>query len=497
MSHVSVLCDGRGADAADLTRLVDSLVAQKHPSWELLLVGAGPGTFDDPRVRPVPYEGASVVGGLNAALDVARGNAVALVEPGWTLHAHAIPAVTVRFAAEPDADVVYTDEEWPGAGGAAVPYFKPDWSPVALAGYHYLGGLTAYRTSLVRAVSGFRAGTDGVHAWDLALRATPHARAVTHMREVLCRTSGPPWALDREAAAAVLAENLRGRDSALSVEPVDPEQGAWFRVRRSLDLWPRVSVVVPTAGGLGPDGGRLVDRCLAGLLDETEHGELDVCLVVSGARGVETAAALRSSYGDRARVVALSGPFNYSRAVNAGVRATSGEVVLLLNDDVEVLSADWLRRMVERACAPDVGVVGAKLLFPDGTIQHAGVVCTPEGVPGHLELFRPDGTGYCGDLVLDMEYVAVTGACQVMRRSVFDLVGGYDPGLPLNFNDVDFCLKVRALGLSVVQLNAARLRHVGSATRSDSVHEHETELFLSRWHDAVVPDPYARQRPGR
>lgn len=505
MTYLSLLLPVGDLPPGNVSALVGALRSQPHQQWELhaLLTGSsGSAPLTDllghePRLRVHELGPVPVAAALQAGLDAAHGDVVVVIDGEDVLHEHALAALASSFDARPEVDVVYCDEEWVTDAGIQALH-KPDWSPHYLTGCAYLGRLTGYRTSLVRAVGGFRADTEPAHEWDLALRVTQHARAIEHRRQALSRGARPPWWFAASpsalsAATAVLRDHLTEVDPQADVEVV-PGGSAWFRVRRPFTAWPRVSVVVPTAGATGADG-MLVDRCLTGLFDRTDHGELDVCVVVSGNAAPSVDTALTASYGDRITVLRLPEPFNYAASINAGVRATTGPVVLTLNDDTEVLDPDWLRRMVEQALRPEIGVVGAKLLYPDGTVQHAGVCSNMGGMPYHPSTGQPDGTGYLGDLVLDLDYLAVTGACQVFRRSVFDQVGGYDTALPLNYNDIDFCLKVRTLRLGVVQANGARLRHHESATRPPSVSAEEEARYASRWLDLVLPDPYARSRP--
>jgi GT2 family glycosyltransferase len=238
---------------------------------------------------------------------------------------------------------------------------------------------------------------------------------------------------------------------------------------------------------------RLVDRCLEGLLDRTDYAPVDVIVVVSSNAPEDLQDELPERFGGRVRAVRLDGAFNYSRSINQGVLRTHSPYVLLLNDDTEPVAPDWLLRMVEAASTPDVGVVGAKLLYPGSLVQHAGVTHKSSGLPYHPHAGEHDGVGYFGETILSMNYLAVTGACQVVRREVFDAVGGYDTDLPLNYNDIDFCLRVIARGYRIVQLNAARLVHHKSVTRPRGVHSSEQDLFETRWGHQTRSDPFQRR----
>ena len=516
MSLISVLTPVYNPEPRVLEEMIRSVVGQTYGGWELCLVddcSSDPAVgrvlagweARDARIRVSRRtENGGISNASNDALLMARGDVVALVDHDDVLDREALGAVNHAFVTHRDVDVVYTDEDKLDLDGShREPFRKPGWSPDYLEGCMYLGHLAAYRTSLVRSVGGFTVGREGSQDWDLALRVTEQARAVHHIPEVLYHwrmsaasvaldVAAKPWAITA-ARLAVEAHAARQHGNAVVEESGHP---GWFLVRPQLEELPHVSAVIPTAGSMAGEDVepyRLVDRCLEQLLDHTDYAELDIVVVVSANAPEDLQDELPARFGERVRAVRLEGAFNYSRSINQGVLRTTSPYVLLLNDDTEPLSPDWLLRLVEAASRPDVGVVGAKLLYPGALVQHAGVSHTTGGLPYHPHAGEHDDFGYFGEKLLTMNYLAVTGACQVMRREVFDEVGGYDTELPLNYNDIDFCLRAVTRGYRIVQLNAARLVHHESVTRPRGVHSSEQELFQHRWGHQTCNDPYQRR----
>jgi GT2 family glycosyltransferase len=515
MSLISVLTPVYNTDPQVLDEAIRSVLDQTYGGWELCLVddfstdartrralSAWEGR--DARIRITRRtENGGISAASNDALNMARGDVIALLDHDDLLHPDALGALNHVFNLYPLVDVAYTDEDKITSDGEHVDVFrKPNWSPEYLNGCMYIGHLTAYRASLVRAVGGFRDELSGSQDWDLALRSTDRARAVHHIPQVLYHwriltgsvaadVGAKPYALD--AGRRAVSEHLDRRGLNATVE--DAFHPGWLTVRRELPDTPRVTAVIPTAGSVMRDDGdpyRLVDRCLDGLLNKTGYPNVDAVVVVSSNAPDGLEKELPLGFGSRVSAVRLTEGFNYSKSINAGALSTEAPYLLLLNDDTEVLDATWLTRLVEVASDDEIGVVGAKLLYPDGSVQHAGVTHDLEGYPHHAHLSVADGPGYFGDLQLSMNYMAVTGACQVMRREVFEEVGGYDPEFPMNYNDIDFCLRVGAGGYRVVQENRATLVHHESVSRQAGVHTTELALFQTRWGHLTRQDPFRR-----
>jgi GT2 family glycosyltransferase len=366
-------------------------------------------------------------------------------------------------AADDGADVVTADDDRVDADGVrSAPRFKPEWDADLLAATGYAGGGFALRSAVLRGLGVVVPPVQDVLA-HLAERVTP-ARA-RHVPAVLFHArSEMAW-------------------QALDLAPDLPERP------------PLVSVIIPTK-----ERADLLSRCLDGLLAATDYPAVEVLVIDNGSTERATSLLFRKLAADpRVRVIAHAAPFDWCALNNAGARAARGELLLLLNNDVFVQHPGWLAQMVRHALRPEVGAVGATLLYPDGRLQHAGVVLTPPGLAGHVERFAPgDAPGPFGSFHAVRSVAAVTGACLLMRRAVFEQVGGLAEGhLPVTFNDVDLCLRIRAAGLRVLMTPHARLTHMESVSRgSDDTPERaarrlrEWRYMHATWGAALAGDPH-------
>jgi GT2 family glycosyltransferase len=510
---VSVLTPVFNTDPQVLRDTIESILHQSYWNWELCLVDDAsiqPATQDvlahygwfDPRVRVRRRE---VTGGISAAsndaLSMATGDWVALLDHDDLLDPDALAALVHAASSRPDVQVVYSDEDKVTMDGQHFdPFYKPGWSPERLLSQMYLGHLTMYRKDRVLRVGGFREGYEGSQDWDLALRVTEGLRAdqITHVPRTLYHwrfvpgsTAGAadakPYALDAGTRAVTDALVRRGINGTVERTGL----AGWLRVRRTLAHEPLVSVVIPTAGGSRVVGGqevRLIDRCLHSLLKETDYPNIEVICVLSHNADEDLGVQLRA-LDPRIRVLPSDHPFDFSLACNRGAAHVNGKLLLLLNDDIEAVAPSWLCRMVEALADPEIGIVGPKLLFEDDTIQHAGVVHQDE-TPFHLVRGAVDGPGYFGELAVNCNYLAVTGACLLTRTELFERVGGLSLRFPMNYNDIDYCLKVHEEGLRTVWLADAVLHHYESSTRQPTVTIREIEEFKQRWSDLVRWDPF-------
>ena len=491
-----------------LGALASSVRAQTYRDWRLTLVDIGDAGEDalmeahrlaasDGRIAFREHVDEGIIDRLNAALAASSANWVALVTPCVTLPPDAFDQVTRALAAHPDAALVYTDDDRrdPVRETRWNPFFKPDWSPDLLLAMNYLGPLTLFRRERAVASGGIHAGAVRDAVYDLALRVSEGPGDVVHVPEILATTveeapaAGEPWhaASSRPGERQAIADALARRGVDATVE-TGLHPGLW-RVRYVLDELPGVTAVIPSGGKM-----HLLRPCLADLLERTDYPNLEV-LLIDNSRGDDVAnlvAELSESHPNVRRIVDERTPFNFPALVNGGVAQTTTPYVLMLNDDITVIDPGWLRAMMEHAQRPEVGVVGAKLLYPDDTIQHAGVVLGPfngsihvfkrfpGADPGYFDL--PDAVRNCS---------AVTFACAVIDRAVFDEIGGMDAErLPVAFNDVDFCLRAREAGYEVIYTPHAMLYHHESVTKTVIAHPHEIGYLRSRWGHVIDDDPY-------
>ncbi len=426
---------------------------------------------------------------LGWALARCRGSFTAMLGAGDVLR----PAAAVP-AALAGADIVLADEDAvDGAGLRHSPLLGAAWDAErALAAGRT--GLVLVRTGLLRTAGGLGLGLGlglGGPALALLLRAaarTPAARIV-HV---------PALALSRSVPAARPGVEMAARHLVATGQKgcaVEPGVGALRIVRPLPEPAPRASIIIATR-----DRAELLGPCLEGLLQRTDYPEIEVVVVDNGSTAADALAVLERAGADpRVRVLRSPGPFNWAALNNAGARQATGAVLVLLNNDTVVVEPGWLRELVAQAVRPEVGAVGAKLLYPDGTIQHAGVVLGRDGHAMHMWRGAADGVpGYMAELAVVREVAAVTGACLAIRKEVFARVGGCDAAnLPVTWNDVDLCLRVRASGLRVIWTPHARLLHLEQASRgSDTTPENDTRFLREqafmreRWGDAMRVDPF-------
>jgi O-antigen biosynthesis protein len=397
----------------------------------------------------------------NAALNLAQGEFVAFLRAGDILPEHALYEVALALGGVERIDILYTDHDQVNADGQRCnPWFKPGWDPDLLLAQDYISDLAVYRRALVEAVGLLRPEFAEAEFYDLALRTTAASRPdrVHHISAVLYHRRSEKQATRSERALPALRsirsarravrEHLDARGNRKALLGPAPQAPSAHRV-----IWPipepapLVSVIIPTR-----DQSDHLEQCVEGVLHRTDYSNIELLIVDNGSSEPAMVALLDRLLREerRVRILRLPGPFNYSVLNNAAARMASGEVLLLLNNDMDVIEAGWLREMVSHALRPDVGIVGAKLLYTDETIQHGGVVLGPRGQITHLHRFAGrNDPGYRGQLSLARTLSAVTGACAAIRRAVFFEVGGFDEiNFQVGFNDIDLCLRLRKSRLS-------------------------------------------------
>jgi glycosyltransferase involved in cell wall biosynthesis len=509
-----------------LRAAIASVTNQLYGDWELCIAddastGAHVRTIleeacRDDRVR-CTYRAANggISAATNSALQLANGEFVTFLDHDDLLAETALYEVVEALNQHPDAEVLYSDEDRLLEQGEArrSPYFKPDWDPDLLLGQNFVCHLAVYRLELVRRLGGLRLGFEGSQDHDLILRAAAvlDARHIQHIPAVLYH-----WRLGRAesfssthldqcvtASRRAVEDHLAARPDGQGAVVIPHPRGLpYHRVVWPLPASPPlVSVIIPTR-----DQAPLLRRCVNGLLHRTDYEPIEVLLVDNGSRDADALALLEELSRDpRVRVLRDEGPFNYSRLNNRAAAEARGDVLLLLNNDIDVLQSDWLREMVSHALRPDVGTVGARLLFEDRTLQHGGVVLGVgdffggPGIAGHAGLHTPaEKDGYFCQLRLTRSVAANTAACLAVRRELYLRVDGLDEvNLPVSFNDIDFCLRIRELGLRNVWTPFAELLHLESASRGKDIaaakaaraHQ-EMKYMRFNWAPVLDHDPY-------
>lgn len=496
-----------------LRRAIGSVRDQVYANWELCIaddMSTDPSVATmlaeyeraDDRIRVVHrHENGHISLASNSALEIARGTWVIPMDHDDELRPHSLGHVVLALAENPAAGMLFSDEDKIDEDGRRhSPNFKPDFDPLLLLGQNYLGHLVCYRRDLVVRVGGYREGFEGSQDWDLSLRISEEIKPeqVVHVPQVLYHwrshtastasgISAKPYA--RIAGRRAVEEHLARVIEAGKVL-TNPLSG-WHRVRWELPTpAPKVSVIVPTRDG------ELLPRCLDSLFQLTAYPNFEVLVIDNGSVSRPTLDFLRG----REHLIELirdERPFNYSALNNHAADRCDGDVLCLLNDDCEVTTTDWLDELVGQLLQEGIGAVGAKLLYPDGRIQHAGVVLGFDGVAGHANRLQDRlAPGHGGRLHVAHSIAAVTGACMVTRREAWTQVGGLDEhNLPVAFNDVDYCLRLREEGWRVVWTPFAEMLHHESLTRGSDT-EKRAEGFASecaymkeRWGHLLRKDP--------
>ncbi len=499
-----------------LAAMLDSVRGQSFADWELCLVddlSPSPdvqamldrAVAEDPRIRLTRRaENGGIVAASNDSLAMARGEFVALLDHDDTLHPDALAFVHEALRDAPEADYAYTDEDKiDRAGHHSGPFFKPDWSPERMRTQMYSCHLSVFRRSLVTEVGGFDPAFEGSQDWDLVLRATERARQVVHVPRVLYHwrmletsaagggEAAKPYAF--EAGTRAIQAHCERIGLAATAERDLGAPGV-YHLRPALRDQPLVSIVIPTAGrerDIRFEPVTLIAHCVRSIVADSTYENYEIVPVVDPDIDPRLLEELRAVAGERLRPVIFEDDFNFSAKVNLGAVHGRGEHVLLLNDDIEVATPDWIERMVMYSSLPEIGAVGGRLRLQDGRLQHVGVRFE-HGLPGHpYHLFSGDFNGYGNSVLVAQNCLAVTGACLMTRRDVFESVGGFTDTLPLNYNDVDYCLKLRDRDLRTVYDPDLELVHFESSSRSTEVEDWEKDLLRARWLRYTAVDPYS------
>ena len=498
-----------------LIAAIGSVSKQIYPYWELCIADD---ESTDPAIRPIleryareddrikvvfREQNGNISAASNSALELVTGEWVALLDHNDLLSEHALFWVADAINHNPDIRMIYSDEDKiDDVGRRGYPYFKCDWNVDLFYSHNLIKHLGVYHAGLVQKISGFREGFEGAQDYDLALRCIEQieAKQIYHIPRILYH-----WRMHPESTAqskdvkpyAILArvralnKHFQRQDVKAKVESVD----YGYRAHYSLpDNLPLISLIIPTRNGF-----KLIRQCVESILNKTTYSNYEILIVDNGTDDLETLQYLDKLQSDvRIRVLRDERPFNYSALNNAAVKLAQGELLGLLNNDLEVISPEWLSEMVSIALQPRVGAVGAKLYYPNNTLQHGGAIVGLLGCCGHSHkhLLR-HGRGYSDRASLIQSFSVVTAACLVIEKSIYEEVGGLNESeLKVAFNDVDFCLRVRESGYRNVWTPYAELYHHESATRGcDDTPEKmarntkEVEYIQKRWGALLLNDP--------
>ncbi len=471
------LGDGRSDELSK--KIAKSIMRQTYPHWELCSAAT-----------------------VDGAMSKVKGDYILFLQKGTLLASHALYMIAAELNRDRGADVLYTDEdEIAPRRFLRSPYFKPDWDLDLFLGWDYLGGSYIVRRASVEAFGGVASVSGANPCYDLLLRLLDHQPApkichipwiLLHRSAGLASAKGGPG--DAAAARQAVIDHCARNHLGVQVQSIPGREWQRRLIYPLPDVLPLTSIIIPTR-----DRVDLLRQCVEGLLHRTNYPRMEIIVVDNGSEGADTFAYLREIAGQGVRILREEGPFNYAALNNAAVGQATGEVIVLLNNDTKVIHPDWLNEMVCQALRPSVGAVGAKLYFPSGSIQHAGVVVGLGGIAGHLHLSSPgDSPGDHDDLLLVRQTSAVTAACLALRKEVFIAVGGFDAErLPVAFNDVDLCLRIRGRGLRIIWTPFAELYHFESASRGSDLtpdkierSQREYRAMQNLWEENLIVDPF-------
>jgi glycosyltransferase involved in cell wall biosynthesis len=513
---ISIILPVYNPDLGLLEAAIDSIRNQIYECWELCIADDA---STDPKVRPYLEEAAAgdtrikltfrernghISACSNSALALATGDWCALLDQDDAFAEHALALVALEIERHPEAGLIYSDEDKIDEKGLrSNPFFKPDWNPELFLGQNYINHLGCYRADLLRETGGFREGFEGSQDYDLALRCVDRLQPeqIRHIPRILYHwrmvggslaaiPDAKPYA--KEAARRAIADHCRRNGMPGKVVPC-LENTESHRVIHALpEPAPLASIIIPTR-----DRVELLKRCVESIQARTDYPSFEIIIVDNGSVEEETFAFFRAIEHQNVRVIADRGPFNYSRLNNRAAVKERGDILVFLNNDTEIDDPGWLAEMISHAARTEVGAVGARLWYPDGTLQHGGVVLG--GVAGHAFPHIPRGhPGYFNRAMLQQNCSAVTGACMAVRKEVFEELGGFDEvNLGVTFNDIDFCLRLTERGYRVVWTPYANLIHHESASRGHQRTPEEQAEFLraadymqQTWGAQLMHDPF-------
>ena len=498
-----------------LRQMLDSLVAQTYGGWELCIANGSPDDKEmeavleeyekrDSRIRHENLkENLGIAENTNAAFRMAKGEFIGLLDHDDLLAPNALYEIALALEKNPEADVVYTDEDKVTTDLKEYfqPHLKPDFNLDLLRSNNYICHFFTVRREIVEQVGGFRKEFDGAQDYDFIFRCTEEARKILHIPEILYH-----WRTHKESTADNPASKMyafeagkRAIEAHLKRTGTDGEVShtpdlGFYRVKYPVKGEPLISIIIPNK-----DEKESLEACLKSIWEKTTYKNYEIIVVENNSTSDEIFQYYKEISQKGVRLLRWKKEFNYSAINNFGAAHAKGEFLLFLNNDVTVITPDWLTELAGLCQRKEVGAAGVKLLYPDNTIQHAGCVIGIGGIAGHMFVDMPaNRTGYLHKASLLQDMSAVTAACMIMKKQVFDQVGGFTEELAVAFNDVDLCLKINKAGSLVVYDPYVQLYHMESKTRGaedskEKVRRFQTEIEYMRchWLDILKNgDPY-------
>ncbi len=511
---ISILFSIRQEEISLSRQTIESIRAQVYEKWELC-ISANAETRDDvkalissldadSRIKLLPANTMDNVPALlNQALEAATSPYAAIIKAGDLLVADSLFQVVKLLNTENDVDIIYSDDDKISESGEFYdPHFKPDWSPVNLLSGNYTGDLMVMKTELIKNAGGWRKEFDLVCEYDLLLRITELAKKIRHISTVLYHTREKNAKNTKELSAQgikALEETLvrRGLKGLVSSDPHEP---GIYTIRYTIDKPGKVSIIIPTK-----DKHELCEVILSSVFRLTDYPDFEVIMVSNNSSDPDFFAMVKkweTQEPERFTCIYDNDYFNFSRLINKGASVAKGKYLLLLNNDMEIIHKDWMTGMVEQAQFESTGVVGARLLYPNDMIQHAGVIIGLGALAGHVFVgLDKNAGGYFNLVKTTGNYSAVTAACMMVKKTDFDAVKGFDELFAVEYNDIDFCLKIKDRGLNNIYLPHVTLYHFESISRghpkhnSKSYKQHLSDVgnFQQKWKKYIDHDPFYNQ----
>jgi len=513
---ISILMPVYNTHEQFLREALNSLLSQYYTNWECCIAddaSSNPKIHEvldtytkmDPRFKVVFREkNGHISAASNTALSMASGSYIGLLDHDDVLREHALYMVVNEINNYPDAEIIYSDEDLIDEFAVRYdPYFKPDWNPELFYGHNLINHFGVYRVDLVKQVNGFREGYEGAQDWDLALRISEKVSSSSirhipfilyHWRAVIGSTalssSHKPYA--KNAQLNTLNSHFKRMGQAVEISLIDNE---FWKVKQSIeDPKPLVSIIIPTRNQV-----QFLKKCLESILINTQYSNYEILVVNNQSDDVKTIEYIIEIQKDeRFTLLEYDHPFNYSAINNFAANFARGEVLLFLNNDIEVISPDWLDEMIGHAISPGTGAVGAMLYYQNDTIQHAGVILGMRGIAGHIYYGSPRGTiGQRGRVRLAQNFSAVTAACMAVEKTKFNEVNGFnETHLPIAYNDIDLCIRLMEAGYRNLWTPHAELYHHESVSREyENTPEKiariksEAEYLVNTWSKILANDP--------
>lgn len=505
---ISIVCPLHKTPIETLEQTIQSVQSQTYSHWELCLAFSEKETAQlwktlrrfellDPRIKIVPLEeNLGIAANTNAAIRSAQGEWIAFLDHDDLLAPNALYEAADVLERQPECDLIYTDEDLLSAQGGfrKSPMLKPDWSPEMLLGFNYICHFVVARKSLIEKVGGLRPAYDGAQDWDLLLRIAEQTDRIHHIPKILYHwresrdsTAGDPNAKPYVAKAqeSVLRDCLSRRQIHAQAQR---NRLGHYRLKWKATEDSCISIIIPNR-----NHPNLIIKVVEGILYETSYQNTEIIIVDNQSTDPEVLKLYRKWRStNRVQVINYAESFNYSKACNLGAAAARGEFLLFLNNDVEIIHKDWLSELLGWGKQPDTGIVGGHLIYPDGRTQHAGIVLGLFELAGHMLSASPAETASSfGRAEWIRNVSAVTGACQLISRDLFERLGGYDESYHLVYSDVDLCLRAGALGHRIIYTPHCRLIHHECSTRAPGNNDADARRFAEKVRMlGITSDPY-------